>query len=98
MIPEWQKIVELFAERWAYAKISDSFTLQTFNVILIYVSNTFDKGSNGIHKSKLTIADDVWNYTKSYLNFIPKNHSRNCVQNSAPCLIFYAKIGSDPVK
>lgn len=77
MMPEWQKMVDFFAGRWAYAKISDSFTLQGFNGILRYL--TFDKGSNDIHKSKLTIADNVWNYTKSYLNFIPQNHNRNCV-------------------
>lgn len=96
MMLKWQKMVEIFAERWIYAKISESSALQGFNGILR--DHTFDKRSNDIHKSKLTIADHVWNYTKSYLNFIPQNHNRNYIQNSTPCLMFYSKLGSDPGK
>lgn len=96
MMLEWQKMVEIFAERWTYAKISESFTLQGFNGILR--DHTFDKGSNDIHETKLTIADHVWNYAKSYFNVIPQNHNRNYVQNSTPCLILYSKLGSDPGK
>lgn len=73
MLPGGQKMVEFWLLKEVYmAVISGNFTLPGYNRILRDLGFFF-KGSNDILENKANLVDDVQNYGKKYLNFIPKN-------------------------